>query len=198
MKTTPYEKLALHKLQSTLNSYIESSVSSFSKLIHEPVRQHFSRFVDTEISKLEFLIPEILGDVFAVYIRCEGDLRLGMMFFLPEAESKNLAAHLLKKPQKNLTELGRSSIAELGNIMTGSFLTALSNETGLHIQASVAGSSIDALRSLMQPSVSYIAQSSERIIVGISELKTRSGIILYFIVTLDPHEIKKILAKAGS
>ena len=120
-----------------------------------------------------------------------------MMFFLPETESKNLAARLLKKPQKNLTELGKSSIAELGSIMTGSFLTALSNETGLHIQASVAGSSIDTLRSLMQPSVSYIAKKSERVIVGISELKT-SDIILYFIVMLDPHEIKKILAKAGS
>jgi len=197
MKTSS-EKLELRKLQSDLSSYIESSASSFSKLLHEPVRQHFSRLADTEISKLEFLMPQISEDVFAVYIRCEGDLRLGMMFFLPETESKNLAAHLLKKPQKTLTELGRSSIAELGNIMTGSFLTTLSNETGLRIQASVAGSSIDTLRSLMQPSVSYIAQSSERIIVGISELKTRSGIILYFIVMLDPHEIKKILAKAGS
>lgn len=142
-------------------------------------------------------MPEIREDVFAVYIRCEGDLRIGMMFFLPETESKNLAAHLLKKPQKNLTELGKSSIAELGSIMTGSFLTALSNETGLHIQASVAGSSIDMLHSLIQPSVSYIAKKSERVIVGISELKT-SDIILYFIVMLDPHEIKKILAKAGS
>ena len=197
MKTSS-EKLELRKLQSDLSSYIESSASSFSKLLHEPVRQHFSRLADTEISKLEFLMPQISEDVFAVYIRCEGDLRLGMMFFLPETESKNLAAHLLKKPQKNLTELGRSSITELGSIMTGSFLTTLSNETGLRIQASVAGSSIDTLRSLMQPSVSYIAQSSERIIVGISELKTRSGIILYFIVMLDPHEIKKILAKAGS
>ena len=195
---TPSEKLELRKLQSALSSYIESSTSSFSKLIHEPVHQHFSKLVDAEISKIEFLIPEILEDVFAVYIRCEGDLRIGMMFFLPETESKNLAARLLKKPQKNLTELGKSSIAELGSIMTGSFLTALSNETGLHIQASVAGSSIDTLRSLMQPSVSYIAKKSERVIVGISELKTRSGIILYFIVTLDPHEIKKILAKAGS
>lgn len=197
MMKTPSEKLELRKLQSALSSYIESSTSSFSKLLHKPVRQHFSKLVDTEISKIEFLIPEILEDVFAVYIRCEGDLRIGMMFFLPETESKNLAAHLLKKPQKNLTELGKSSIAELGSIMTGSFLTALSNETGLRIQASVAGSSIDMLHSLMQPSVSYIAKKSERVIVGISELKT-SDIILYFIVMLDPHEIKKILAKAGS
>lgn len=198
MKTPPCEKLELHKLQSALSSYIESSASSFSKLLHEPVRQHFRRLADTEISKLEFLMPKIREDVFAVCIKCEGDLRLGMMFFLPDIKSKNLAAHLLKKPQKNLTELGRSSIAELGSIMTGSFLTALSNETDLRIQASVAGSSIDTLRSLIQPSVSYIAQKSERVIVGISELKTRSGIILYFIMMLDPHEVKKILAKAGS
>lgn len=197
MKTTPYGKLELQKLQNVLGTYIESSASSFSKLVHEPVRHHF-RLDDTEISKLEFLMPEILEDVFAVYIRCEGDLRLGMMFFLPETESKSLAAHLLNKPQRNLTDLGRSSIAELGSIMTGSFLTALSNETGLRIQASVAGSSVDTLRSLMQPSVSYIAQKSERVIVGLSELTTSSDTILYFVVMLDPHEIKKILTKASS
>ena len=75
MKTSS-EKLELRKLQSDLSSYIESSASSFSKLLHEPVRQHFSRLADTEISKLEFLMPQISEDVFAVYIRCEADLLL--------------------------------------------------------------------------------------------------------------------------
>lgn len=94
-------------------------------------------FMDVPVATLAPLqdVPELLGGaelpVAGVFIAADGDIQLKILFVLPLDSALNLTALLLPGGWEDAEELKLSALLEVGNILTSSYLTALSLMTGL-------------------------------------------------------------------
>ncbi len=93
-------------------------------------------------------VPDSFGDpenlVSATF--CEADcpsFGLVLVFVMPLEAAQNMIARIMPDSPGSLDEMERSLLMELGNIITGSYLSALSFMTGLTFQASPPRLGID-------------------------------------------------------
>lgn len=92
-------------------------------------------------------VPEFLGGaelpVAGVYIASAGDIQLTILFVIPLESALNLISILLPTAQRNLDALELSALLEVGNILTSSYLTALSLMTDLLLLPSPPAIAVD-------------------------------------------------------
>ena len=94
-------------------------------------------------------ITESLGGdesvVTAVYLRVFGDVPGNLFFILTEDAVSALLYELFhcRIQAAHMNELERSAIAEIGNILAGSYLSSLAEFTSLHLTPSVPSITID-------------------------------------------------------
>lgn len=188
----------LQKLNSTLDSFIVyRTIPSLGSLLEEPVTHILRKTQEISMMNLDEIIPDLeeMNVMSAVYIKCMGDIQMGVLLYLPEQESKILAEKLLGKPiSGELTGLATSSISEIGNILTASLINAISLGTGYKICSSVPGYAVEFFRTLLEAVVSDFENKSDSLIVSTVELHgINSGINIHMILIQDPSEIKKLV-----
>lgn len=188
----------LQKLNSTLDSFIVCrTIPSLGSLLEEPVTHILRKTQEISMMNLDEIIPDLeeMNVMSAVYIKCMGDIQIGVLLYLPEQESKILAEKLLGKPiSGELTGLATSSISEIGNILTASLINAISLGTGYKICSSVPGYAVEFFRTLLEAVVSDFENKSDSLIVSTVELHgINSGINIHMILIQDPSEIKKLV-----
>ncbi|MGI0047443.1 MAG: hypothetical protein ACREBB_09715 [Nitrosotalea sp.] len=131
----------------------------------------------------------------AVYVKCEGDIHIGVLWYMLEEESKPLAAKLLGKSHiKKFDKLAISSISEIGNILTASIVNAISCDTGCKMWSSVPGFAVESLRTLLEAIASDFGDQSDMLIVSVVEfygLNSRTR--LQMLLIQDPKEAKKLV-----
>lgn len=108
--------------------------------------------------KLEMVVPsvvvlslpetmELLGGpeapVAGIYISVSGDISGHMALLLPQTSALELVHQLMGVSGGQLDEMGRSVLQEVGNIVVGSYLNALSDMTGFKLMPSVPALAID-------------------------------------------------------
>lgn len=113
--------------------------------------------------------------VACTFLRIQGDV-LGSMFFMLSIESANHFIQLLTGDETfdfhnpPVSEIGVSSMQELGNILSGSYLSALSDFTGLKIQPTVPSLSVDMVGAIISVGLIEISQYSDEVIVIDTEI----------------------------
>ncbi|MFY3793383.1 chemotaxis protein CheC [Ureibacillus sp. MALMAid1270] len=108
--------------------------------------------------------------VVGIYLRIEGDLEGSMFFVLPIEQANRFIRRLIHDEQFDfsnnpVSEIGLSAMQELGNILSGSYLSALSDFTGLKIYPSVPGLSVDMFGAIVSIGLIEISQVSDSVIV---------------------------------
>lgn len=96
-------------------------------------------------------VAEYLGGpeevVASVFLKVEGDVPGNMYFFLKHHTAKQIIKKMLgqssRSDKNEFEELEISVLQELGNILSGSYMSALSDLTRLNIQPSVPAFTID-------------------------------------------------------
>ena len=90
---------------------------------------------------------DIQEDVQAgILIRVFGELKGMFLFLMDEAFTRAVLDGMLEEKERNLTsldEMERSVLSELGNIMCGSYIRALSQVTGMETDVSVPDMCVD-------------------------------------------------------
>lgn len=111
-----------------------------------------------------------------IFLRIQGDVS-GSMFFMLTIEGANHFIQLLTGDDTfdfqnpPVSEIGISSMQELGNILSGSYLSALSDFTGLKIQPTVPSLSVDMVGAIISFGLIEISQYSDEVIVIDTEIK---------------------------
>lgn len=101
--------------------------------------------------------------VVTVFLRVEGDSP-GNMFFILDLDS---ARHLLtqitgvNKEVEEWDELQISALREVGNILTGSYLSSLADLTKLNLQPSVPGLAVDMAGAILSYGLYALGQSGD-------------------------------------
>ena len=134
--------------------------------------------IDMQVPKVSMVsfeeMMEISGGaenvVGGIFLRIEGDVEGSMFFILPIEQANNFIRHLIQDPAFDfsnppVSELGLSAMQEMGNILSGSYLSALSDFTGLKIYPTVPGLSIDMFGAIISIGLIELSQVSDHVIV---------------------------------
>jgi len=188
----------LQKLNSVLDSFIvRKTIPSLSSILEEPITHFLRNTQEIPTMNLDLIISDLeeMNVMSAVYVKCTGDIHMGVLLYLPEKESKILAEKLLGKSISNeLAGIATSSISEIGNILTASLTNAISIGTGYKICSSVPGYAVEFFRTLIEAVVSDFGNESDTLVVSNVELcGVNSGIGMHMLLIQDPSEIKKLV-----
>ncbi|WP_405102156.1 chemotaxis protein CheC [Oceanobacillus sp. FSL H7-0719] len=118
---------------------------------------------------------ELIGSpeeiVVAVLFRIYGDAPSTVILILTVAEAETLVRSMTNNPEFTLTmdvssdQMAMSALEEVGNIVAGSYIAALSDFTGLHLQPSVPHLGIDMAASILTYGLIELSQVSDHAIV---------------------------------
>ena len=164
-----------------------------------------------QVRLLEFSeLGEILGGeeqiLVGIYLQVEGDIDGSMMFTLPENAGLHLVNKLMagmlgipEKPIDELTfgEMEVSAMKEVGNIITGAYLNALSSLTTLKIYPSPPQLSIDYAGALLSVPAAEFGILGDEILLIQTKFSDDIDLDGYFILIPDMDSYQKILHALG-
>ena len=125
------------------------------------------RKVDMDVPKVKILefqaVNEILGSaekiVVGILLRMTGDLTGDIMFILDYEAARVLVNMLMGRPLNEPFDFGEielSALKEIGNILSGSYLSALSTLTSLSIMPSIPDLAIDMAGAILSvPAIQF-------------------------------------------
>ncbi|PID16519.1 CheY-P-specific phosphatase CheC [Sporosarcina sp. P34] len=145
--------------------------------------------------------------VAGIFLRIEGDLT-GTMFFVLTIKS---ATQFIRKLTGDATftftdvddlGMGASALQELGNILSGSYLSALSDFTSLNIYPTVPSLSIDMVGAIVSFGLIEVSQYSDEVIVIETEILQEgeqgvSSLAGHFFLLPDPPSYRTIFSSLG-
>jgi len=125
------------------------------------------RKIDMEVPKVKILefkdVSETLGGaeipVVGILLKVSGDLTGSIMFILKYRDANILVNILMSRPMQEsneFSEMDISALKEVGNILTGSYLSALAALTNLKIRSSVPDMAIDMAGAILSvPAIEF-------------------------------------------
>lgn len=187
----------LHTLSKVISEFIDGNmVPSLSTLINDEVKFVSIKTSELGLNEISNIIPqtEFKENDVGIYISCDGDVKLGILFHLPLADAKKLASILTgSKTNSDLSSMGKSSLTEIGNILAASLFNAINAEKGCKITSSIPGLAIDTTEALLESPIIETAVS-DTFIHTFGELHCiNSKIIISASIFQDPFEAKKLL-----
>ena len=135
-----------------------------------------------------------------IYQSVEGDISGSIMFLLEEYSAKVLVSKLMGTEvdyDASFDEMGISALKEIGNIITGSYLSSLSTLTNLKIISSVPAICIDMAGAILSvPAIEFGALGDKMLLIQTAftdDIKLEG----YFILVPDLESYDKILSSLG-
>lgn len=152
---------------------------------------------DAFVGRVE-AVPEFFGDlgkvITAVLIKIGGDAP-GIMLLVFSPESALNMAHILTEgDRENLTEFDRSALREVGNIVSGHCLTALSKLLDFKLIQSVPDSATDMLGAVTDSLIAEVGTSFDTVLAFQIRFEVEGEDISgRFLFIFDPAATGKIL-----
>lgn len=105
--------------------------------------------------------------VAGVYFEVTGDINGNIMFLLDLTSSKSLTNLLMGREDNSLDldELDISALKEIGNILSGAYISSLSTLTGLNIKISVPSLSIDMAGAILSVPAIQFGQIGDKVLL---------------------------------
>lgn len=166
--------------------------------------------VDMNIPKVELLEFKELSDmvggaetiVAGILLMLEGDVDGMMMFMLDRLSARNLVSLLMGTdvPESNkFSELEISALKEIGNIISGAYLSSLSALTRLTIISSVPYLSIDMAGAILSVPAIEFGKVGDRALLIESQFAENEGNMIngFFIMIPTVKSYSKIMTSLG-
>ena len=135
-----------------------------------------------------------------IYLEVEGDISGSIMFLLEEKSAKVLVGKLMGmeiSEEEGFTEMEISALKEIGNIITGSYLSSLSALTNLKIIASIPDISIDMAGAILSVPAIEFGEMGDKMLFIATEFTDDVKLEGYFILVPDLESYDKILTSLG-
>ncbi len=164
--------------------------------------------VDMKVPKVQFLdfqeLPSAISaeeeTVAGIYLEVETDIGGSMMFLLKMESARYLVNRLMGRPDDyavEFDEMDLSALKEIGNIISGSYLSALSTITNMVITASVPYLAIDMAAAILSVPAVQFGQYGDKALLIATEFGDEITIEGFFILMPDIDSYDKILASLG-
>ncbi|MFH1440660.1 MAG: chemotaxis protein CheC [Candidatus Omnitrophota bacterium] len=139
--------------------------------------------------------PDTLGA--SIYLQILGDLRGSVILFFKRLDALRLVDTLLAKEKNTtvmLSEIGISALKEAGNILTGSYLSAMSQIIAFKMALSVPRLAFDLIGFVMEGIYSEVMQPEKKSLALVTEfIESTSQIKGYFVFLPKKESWEKII-----
>ncbi|MHB8170454.1 MAG: chemotaxis protein CheC [Thermincolia bacterium] len=150
-------------------------------------------------------VPDVVGgserELVGIFLHASGEAPCNILFFLSVSSAKNFVDLLLNRAlgtTHELDKLNRSALEEISNIISGSFLTALSKVTGLTFIPSVPALTIDMAGALLNIAVlSFGHFGDEAVVIDTNFTDHERRLEGYYFLAPEPGSLTKILDSLG-
>ena len=176
-------------LATMLNIKVDMSVPNVALLPFDNI----SSFIGSEEQTVVGILLEIQGDID------------GMMMFLFDMKSAHHRVNSLmmrdvhqdENGMADFSEMEMSALNEIGNIVSGSYLSALSGLTGMKMVSSVPALSIDMLGALLSVPAIEFGKYGDKLLMIQSEFGEDDFVTGYFLLIPELESYDKILTSLG-
>lgn len=183
------------------------AATALSSLLGKKIEMKVPKVEMVSFSEMMELAGGSENVVVGIYLRIEGDAEGSMFFILPIEQANRFIRRLINDEQfdfsnKPVSELGLSAMQEMGNILSGSYLSALSDFTNLNIYPTVPGLSVDMFGAIISIGLIELSQVSDNVIVintSIFEdqLEVSEEVKGHFFLLPDPDSFEAIFKALG-
>jgi len=144
--------------------------------------------------------------VLSVFLRIEGEMTGSMFFILSLTQAESFIQSMIQDEtfsfdQPPLSEMGLSAMQEMGNILSGSYLSALSDFTHLNLYPTVPALTVDMVGAILSYGLVEVSQASDKAIVIDTALsgdgQKNQGINGQFYLLPDPDSFKVLFKALG-
>lgn len=137
--------------------------------------------------------------VAGIVVRVLGDIQGSILIIFEDEVAKNIAEMLTGVREDEISEMGYSALSEIGNILSGSYMNAITQFTGLYVIPSVPAVAYDMLSAILATTFLESGQYDENILdietVFLDEQNSNIGAHFYYIPV--PGSFEKILKSIG-
>lgn len=153
-----------------------NAATALAKLVNQKV--------DMTVPKVKILefheVPEILGgaetEVCGIFFKIEGDLNGSIMFVLDMTSAFTLIDLLMPRETREIDEFTTSALKEIGNILSGSYVSSLSTLTQLSIKISIPSLAVDMAGAILSvPAIEFGLMGDKILIIENEFLELKVG-----------------------
>lgn len=153
-----------------------------------------------EVSKLGTAVGAEDQTIVGIFLEVQNDIDGSMMFLLDIPSARYLVNKLMMtdaSEDEPFGELELSALKEIGNIIAGSYLSALSSMTNLVIAPSIPYIAVDMAASILSvPAIEFGLQGDNALLIQ-TEICAEVAINGYFILMPEQGSYEKILTSLG-
>lgn len=150
-------------------------------------------------------VPDMLDGaerpVMGVYLNFDGDIKGSALLVIEEPSAHILVDMMIGRPidvNRSLTDIDLSAIQELGNILTSSYLSALSTLTSLDVRPSTPYLAIDMAGAILSvPAVQFGIISDKVLFIETEFIEGGDNVRVYFFLIPDADSYDIILKALG-
>lgn len=153
-----------------------------------------------EVSKLGSFICDEDETIVGIFLEVQNDIEGSMMFLLNMDSAHYLVNKLMMRDldyKEPFDEMDMSAMKEIGNIIAGSYLSALSSMTNLAIFPSVPYIAVDMAASILSVPAIQFGQYGENALLIETEIEADVAIDGYFILMPEEDSYDRILSSLG-
>lgn len=186
-------------LKELANIGVGNALTSLSKMLNEEKVE--MNVPEATLAPLQD-IPDLLGGaelpVVGIYIESHGDIGLTILFVLSMDSAYKLISALLPGSQGELDEMGQSALMEVGNILTGSYLNALSIMTDSRMLPSPPSIAVDMSGAIISTVIAEASIVDDEVVILKTSLNSmQSNISGHIIILPERGSLKKIFTLLG-
>lgn len=171
--------------------------------------QLINRKIDMTVPQIAIMplgdVPDVVGGpdvmVAGVYLRVFGPAPSSILFLLPRDSAFYLVDMLMGREQGHTTTLDsmdESALMEIGNILAGAYLNALSHFTKLTLLPSIPALAMDMAGAILSVILIQLGEMGDHALVIETEFTTENdGVKGHFFLIPDPGSLSTILAAIG-
>ena len=176
--------------------------------------QMLSMKMDMSVPKVALIsfkeISNLIGSeeqiVVGILLELEGEINGMMMFFFDIKSAHHLVDVLMQRSIENkstddestdFSEIEMSALNEIGNIVAGSYLTAIATLTSMKIISSVPNMTIDMVGALLSVPAIEFGKYGDKLLLIESQFGEMDFVTGYFLLIPEYESYDKILSSLG-
>lgn len=179
-----------------------NAMTSLSKLIDSTLDMNVAR---VRIEKIQGL-SEVLGDpeevIAGLLINVFGDLNAMLLLAFETESAISIVNRILGKDLKDLNEFGEmehSVLCETGNILAGSYLSALNTFTGLKLDVSTPQIAIDMAGAILSyPAIEFVYNDNSMLFIETDFEDVHNFLNGTYILILDNASYNRVIESLGA
>ena len=165
--------------------------------------------IDMNVPRVDLVpftnLPDIFGspeEVLAgILVQLDGDIKGMMMFLVKEKSAHNLVNSLMggmiQSSGDGFSDMELSALGEIGNIIIGAYLSAMSNLTSLKISSSVPYISIDMACALLSVPAIEFGKLGDKVLLIETQFGELDFVNGYFLMVPELESYDAILSSLG-